>query len=101
MDETTPPRQAGYDPAQREAAARLARENPGWYVMWGAWTRRYFAYPVFDVPPGTLFSATSISNLLIRMRQAELAAMPGPRAQPHQLPISQQGQQREEGSCHA
>lgn len=73
-DPVSRPGRAVYDPAKREAAARLARDHPAWLVMWGPHSRRYFAYPTFNAPPGTVLTATSSGGLRARMRQAELAS---------------------------
>jgi len=68
-----------YDPGQRRAAGRIERQNPGWVVMYGPWTRHYWAYPRFSAPRGTILDAPSIAELLPLMRAAELA---GPASAP-------------------
>ena len=66
-----------YDPAQRAAAARLQQAHPAWLVMYGPWTRLYFAYPRFPVPPGFVAAATTPGELDSLMRVTEMEAGPG------------------------
>ena len=68
-----------YDPGQRRAAGRIERQNPGWVIMYGPWTRRFWAYPQFFTPRGTILDAPSTAELLPLMRAAELA---GPASAP-------------------
>ena len=79
-----------YDPAKRHAAARLSRDHPGWLIMWGPHSRRYFAYPAFDAPPGTIVTEASSGALRAALRQAELAAARRP------TPDPRVGQQQDE-----
>jgi hypothetical protein len=69
-----------YDPGQRLTAARIQHANPHWLLMWGPHSRRYFAFPLFWAPPGTMVTATDPTWLLTRMRQAETAAATHPRS---------------------
>lgn len=62
-----------YDPGQRRAAGRIERQNPGWVIMYGPWTRHFWAYPRFSTPRGTILDAPSTAELLPLMRAAELA----------------------------
>jgi hypothetical protein len=72
----------GHDPAQRRAAARLSRRYPHWEILWGTWSRRFWGFPRFDAPPGTIICAPTVAALLSLMRQAELAAEAGLRHPP-------------------
>lgn len=63
----------GYDPAQRRAAAAIQRANPAWLIMYGPWSRMYFAFPLFRAPPGAMLAAPAPAELLAAMRRAELA----------------------------
>lgn len=65
---------AAHDPQQRHTAARLNRAHPNWHVMWGAHSRRLWAFPLFNVPPGTLVSAATPEDLVAQMRQVEMIA---------------------------
>ncbi len=73
-----------YDPSQRLTAARLQHTNPHWLLMWGPHSRRYYAYPLFGAPPGTIVSASAPDRLVTRMRQAEAATA----ARPHMPPTT-------------
>jgi hypothetical protein len=69
-----------YDPAQRDAAARLQQAHPWWVVMYGPWSRLYYAFPRFcvpHVPPETFAAATTPGELASLMRVTELEARPG------------------------
>ena len=68
-----------YDPGQRLTAARIQHANPHWLLLWGTHSRRYFAFPMFTVPPGTIVTASEPNRLVTRMRQAE-APRPSSRA---------------------
>ena len=63
-----------YDPSQRLTAARIQQANPGWLLIWGTHSRRYFAFPLFGAPRGTIVTASAPDRLLTRMRRAETAA---------------------------
>jgi len=64
---------ARFDPAQRRAAARLTERYPGWLVIWGTWSREFWAFPTFGVPPGTFVHAPTTTGLLALMTRTELA----------------------------
>jgi hypothetical protein len=68
-----------YDPGQRLTAARIQQASPHWLLMWGTHSRRYFAFPLFAAPPGTIVTASGPDRLLTRMRQAEAATAASPR----------------------
>jgi hypothetical protein len=70
-----------YDPRQRLTAARLQHRNPHWLICWGYHSRRYWAFPLFGAPPGTIISAAGEPGLTAGMRHAEaaMAARPHPR----------------------
>jgi hypothetical protein len=68
-----------HDPAQRRAAHRLTHRNPGWIIIWGTWSREFWAYPTFHTPPATHIHAPTTTGLLALMGQTELATRrPGP-----------------------
>jgi hypothetical protein len=66
-----------YDRDQRAAAARLQQAHPAWLVLYGPWTRRYYAFPRFAVPPGTIAAAATAGELASLMQVTELEARPG------------------------
>ena len=70
-----------YDPAARADAARFQDHCPHWLILYGPWTRLFFAFPRFPAPPGTIVSAPSIAELLEWMRTTELEARTGPPSQ--------------------
>ncbi len=76
-----------YDPSQRLVAARIQHTSPHWLLMWGPHSRRYFAYPLFGAPPGTIVSASAPDRLQTRMRQAEAATAARP-ADAHRFRIA-------------
>jgi len=67
-----------YDVAQRRIAAHLNRAHPNWHVLWGVHSRRFWAFPLFSAPPGTLVSAGTPDDLVAQMRQVEMIAQYGP-----------------------
>jgi hypothetical protein len=48
------------------------RENPLWLVMYGAGSRRYWAFPAFNVPSGTILESADLDELVTQMRETEL-----------------------------
>jgi hypothetical protein len=72
-----------HEDACRRAAARLQRDHQHWMVMWGCYTRRYVAFPLFPAPRGTILTAVAPAELAAKMRRQERsagmwAAPPGP-----------------------
>ena len=59
------------DDAAREAAARTERENPGWIVMFGSFTRQFVCFPRFPAPTGTIVTALYPDAIPPRMRMIE------------------------------
>jgi hypothetical protein len=56
----------------------MSREFPGWVVLWGVSSRRYWAIPSSAAtPPGTILSAPTPRGLIAAIRRAELTAAPG------------------------
>jgi hypothetical protein len=53
-------------------AARLQADFPRWLVLWGRYTRVYWAFPVFNAPRGSYFSEPDPDDLASRMEQAEM-----------------------------
>jgi hypothetical protein len=70
----TTPAAGPLDPDERHTAARLHQCNPQWLILWGCYSRLYWAFPLFDAPPGTLVSAPGTRQLLASMRQTERPA---------------------------
>lgn len=61
------------DVAERRTAIRIAGHRPRWWVLWGLWSRRYWAFPLFDAEPGTIISARSPIELVALLDDAETA----------------------------
>ena len=62
------------DGAQREDAVAVESVFPGWLVMWGPYTRRFWGYPRFSVPPGTIAQAADPSTLAGTIRKIQRSA---------------------------
>lgn len=60
---------------------RLSQAFPRWLIMWGAYSRQFWAYPRFDAPRGTIAHAADPGGLVAKMRAIELAASNRPRWQ--------------------
>lgn len=58
-------------------AARIRQVFPGWYIMWGAYSRELWAYPMFGVPAGTIVHSADPNDLAEMMRAAERAVEGG------------------------
>jgi hypothetical protein len=73
-----------FDEPERRAAARLENGHPGWLIIWGYYSRLYWAFPRFHAPPGTIIAAPGTAELTTRMQHTELAigAHPPPPATP-------------------
>lgn len=67
-----------YDDDQRRIAAHLNQAHPNWHVMWGAHSRLFWAFPLFNAQPGTIISAADPEDLAAQMRQTEMITQHGP-----------------------
>jgi hypothetical protein len=59
------------DDQERRAAAEIERAHPNWLVMWGCYTRVFWAFPRFLTPRGTIVSAPGPDRLLGDMLSVE------------------------------
>jgi hypothetical protein len=59
------------DEDHSEQAARLDRDNPRWMIVWGTFSHEFVAFPLFDVPSGTVLCCRSGPEMERRMRQVE------------------------------
>jgi hypothetical protein len=59
------------DDRERAAASEIERRHPGWMVIWGCYSRMFWAFPCFQVPQGTIVSARDPESLLADMRRVE------------------------------
>jgi hypothetical protein len=66
-----------YDDPERQTAARIERDNPQWLVLWGVYSRLFWAFPRFNAPPGLIIAAPDPGELLARMHRIEIAVSRG------------------------
>jgi hypothetical protein len=74
-----PGRRAGDDREQREIAARIGAAFPSWLIMWGAYSREFWAYPRFNVPKGNIVHSAAPGDLAAEMRHLQARPMEGQR----------------------
>jgi hypothetical protein len=55
----------------RAAADEIQRQRPGWLVIWGVYSRRFTAYPLFPVRHRVIIIAGYPQALIQRMDEAE------------------------------
>lgn len=68
-----------FDKRERQIAQRIEADFPYWLVMWGVGSRKFWAYPRFRVPRGTIAKATDPNDLVAEMRSIQAAAAGGAR----------------------
>ncbi|WP_181871240.1 hypothetical protein [Sphaerisporangium album] len=59
------------DPGDRAAAVLLDRLEPAWTIMYGPWSRRFYALPLFRTPDPLILEATTAQDLTAQIREAE------------------------------
>jgi hypothetical protein len=62
------------DRDQRRLAARIGEAFPHWLVMWGAYSRQFWAFPRFRAPRGTIAHAADPGDLAAHMREVQAAS---------------------------
>jgi hypothetical protein len=72
----TKPQRDHHDNQQRHVAALLQRDHPRWVIMYGPWTRLFWAYATLPAPPGhgLVLSAPDPGDLTAQISEAENAA---------------------------
>jgi len=65
------------DDQERQAAAEIEQSHPHWVVMWGCYSRLFWAFPHFQAPRGTIVSAPSGERLVVGMHDLEAEMRPG------------------------
>lgn len=65
------------DDDQRELARRIEQVFPQWVVLWGAYSRQFWAFPQFRVPRGTIAHAASPDDLAGMIRAIQRSVMEG------------------------
>ncbi|GII77791.1 hypothetical protein Sru01_27730 [Sphaerisporangium rufum] len=70
------------DPGARAAAVLVDRLEPDWTVIYGPWSRRFYALAVFPTAEPLIIEAATAPELRALMREAErdTAARPRPAA---------------------
>jgi hypothetical protein len=69
------------DDASRAQAEEIQRQRPGWLVLWGCYSRRYVAFPLFPVRRRVIVVAYYPDALVARMDEAERALRIQPEAE--------------------
>ena len=78
---TTVPRRL-WDVRARAEAERLERSLPGWIVLYGPGSRRFYALAAWPAPTPVMLEDRTPEGLEERMRQAETDALIGQRPTP-------------------
>lgn len=60
------------DEGRRGTAARIGHDFPQWLVMWGMYSRQYWAYPLFDAPRGTIVHSADPDETARKMRAIQI-----------------------------
>jgi hypothetical protein len=59
------------DDACRAIAGRIQRQHPDWLVLWGCFSKRYVAFPLFPVRRRAIVTAYYSRALISRMSEVE------------------------------
>ncbi|WP_405143885.1 hypothetical protein OG589_39955 [Sphaerisporangium sp. NBC_01403] len=59
------------DPRARATAVLLDRLEPAWTILYGPWSRRFYALALFATPAPLIVEAFTAQELKEQMRQAE------------------------------
>ncbi|MEV7966925.1 hypothetical protein AB0O34_13210 [Sphaerisporangium sp. NPDC088356] len=59
------------DPGDRAAAVLLDRLEPAWTILYGPWSRRFYALALIPTSEPLVVEARTTQDLLEQMRQAE------------------------------
>ena len=62
------------DDWERRTAAQIERSHPHWMVVWGCYSRMYWAFPRFPVPKGTIARSGDPERLLAEVDWIEAEA---------------------------
>lgn len=57
--------------AYRAIAEQINQARPHWLVLWGTYSRRFWAFPLFEMQPRMLIHASYPDALVARMDEAE------------------------------
>ena len=61
------------DTHQRQQAALIDAREPRWTVVYGPWSRRFFAFAAWSTPQGLMVTASTPEELVEAMRDVEVA----------------------------
>jgi hypothetical protein len=62
---------ANDDAVCRAIAEQIHQVRPQWLILWGTYSRRYWAFPLFDMQPRRLVHASYPEALVDRLDAAE------------------------------
>jgi|ERR1035437_816236 hypothetical protein len=65
------------DDQERQVAAEIEQSHPHWVVLWGCYSRLFWAFPYLQVPQGTIVSAPDRDRLLADMHSIEFEVSAG------------------------
>jgi hypothetical protein len=65
------------DDSMAAIAGRIVEVFPHWLVMWGAYTREFWAYPCFRAPKGAVLHARDPNDLAGMMHRLQRAVQDG------------------------
>ena len=68
----TPPTDT--DESNYGTARQIENGHPHWMVVWGLYSRQYWAFPLLPVPPGTIVHAADPVMLVTAIEEVELTA---------------------------
>lgn len=69
-----PVRRRRWDERQRAQAVHLDAQEPGWAVIYGLWSRAFFAFAAWPAPRALVVAARTPEGLWEAMRDAESSA---------------------------
>jgi len=72
---------------ERQTAREVERHHPRWIVMWGCYSRLFWAFPRFEVPRGTIVSAPDPERLVVDMHRVEAEARVSAQVPVYQAPM--------------
>jgi hypothetical protein len=96
------------DDEERYVAREIELDHPEWMVLWGCYSRLFWAFARFQVPSGTIVSAPTRDKLIADMWSVEAEFMGSPHARgygsptpaaplPRRVPLAQRHGQQQHG----
>jgi hypothetical protein len=76
------------DDQEWQIAFEIDQSHPHWLVMWGCYSRLFWAFPIFQAPKGTIVSAPNPEMLLAGMRGVEVEMSASQRVPRYSSPTS-------------